>query len=488
MNDDKKFSFSDLNPIKKKMDDMTIKEFESYVNEIKDHMSWLVSGYDSRKSGDAHQGDLRAHLEQLDKKNKENTDKAIVQQLDNITTQSNTVKKEILDKLQELETSQQDCQKLEVKLQDKDKQLEEKDKQLLDKEKQLQEKIAELYQKELEITALRTENETIKKQASGIHATATETAREKDTTIGNLESRLEVAKETSRKHEVRLVEKEQQLAEAEKNSHELSVELRGKERELATTKEEARNNNDAQVEKIALRDHQLQQKQEEIASLEKKNTEVQENLKNTERTLTLTESKLASAKDTIDERETKITSLNSVLESKEAKLETVKKDSAAYASKMEDTYGGVGGLVSPYLEVATRILACDSTKEILEKYLPIDKVDNQILFIRHMGKGDVLAQEIYNTMRRHKGNSKEPMNKAEVEMIKTLNHFYQTNDHIEFDVLSIPESDQNFDKKLVQDLEKPSNSTFLKYSDVYVPAVMKDEKSVSFKAFVKGKS
>lgn len=459
MSDDNKFQ---LPFSKKKMDDMTVKEFEKYITEIKDHMSWLISGYDNKKFGDQPEGDLRGYI-----KNEFDDEETIKNKFEEL-------KKDALQKLYKIESEQkarQDATEKSEKLQ-----------------QELEKKERTIEEKSLEIIRLKSEGETIKKQAKEFFEEATERAKEKDNKIGSLETRLEIAKENAKENGDKLAEKEQQLAVEEKKSHELSIELRGKERELGNVKEEAKATNDTQVEKIAKLDQKIQQLNEDITSLDKKIKNTNEELENTQRALSSTERKLSSANDTIEAKEKENTSLSRSLERKETDLEKVTKESENFASKMNKTYGGVEDLVSPYVDVANEILSCDSTKEILEKYLPIEEVDNQILFIRHVGRGEGLAQEIYNTMRRYKAINKEPLNSAEEKMIRALNKFYQENDHLEFDILHIPKSDQNFEKKFVQDLEKPANVSFLKYTDVYVPAVMKDEKNVTFKAYVKGKS
>lgn len=193
-------------------------------------------------------------------------------------------------------------------------------------------------------------------------------------------------------------------------------------------------------------------------------------------------------KSSFEKTSEELQNLKRELKEKSDLLKKEKEESSAFKTEMHDTYGGVDKLVKPYLDIGEKILACESTKDKMSKFLPLEKVENQMLFIRQVGRDKSFASEIYNAMRLVKSLTKEPLNDVERDLVVSINQFYRKNDHFDYDVMVIPDNGDKFNKAMHQDLEKASSYAFLSYSEVYVPALMNDEKSVAFKAIVKGKS
>lgn len=171
-----------------------------------------------------------------------------------------------------------------------------------------------------------------------------------------------------------------------------------------------------------------------------------------------------------------------------AELLDIKNESLKYRQEMEQTYGGVEKFVKPYLALADKVLSCASTKEKLQKFLPLDRMENQMKFIRQVGRDQGFATELYNGLRLHKSTTKEPLTDSERDLVDAVNVFYRLNDGYDYDVMVIPSRGDKFNKMMHQDLEKASSSAFLGFLEIYVPSLMSDEKTVTFKAIVKGKT
>lgn len=175
----------------------------------------------------------------------------------------------------------------------------------------------------------------------------------------------------------------------------------------------------------------------------------------------------------------------------EGKLETEKDKVSESQGRLKATaqkFSGFDNLVIPYVELAEKVQAAPSTRDLLRNCSPVNEghPDNIVIFISYVANERGFAVEIYNAMRKYQSETKIGMEKADHDVVKALNEFYQKRDNIEFEVMKTPEEKQRFNHKNVQDLEKPANTRFRDYSTVYVPAIMKDETTVSFQAVVKG--
>lgn len=171
-----------------------------------------------------------------------------------------------------------------------------------------------------------------------------------------------------------------------------------------------------------------------------------------------------------------------------AELFDVQNESLKFHQETEKNYGSVESFVKPYLALAEKVLACESTKDKVQKFLPLNRMENQMRLIRQVGRDQAFATELYNGMRLYKSTTKEPLTQADRDLVQAVNVFYRLNDGFDYDVMVIPSVGDKFSKMTHQDLEKASSSAFLGFSEIYVPALMTDEKTVSFKAIVKGKT
>ncbi len=182
----------------------------------------------------------------------------------------------------------------------------------------------------------------------------------------------------------------------------------------------------------------------------------------------------------------KIKDLQGQLQTEKGKVTESRGELKATAQK----FSGFDKLVVPYVALAQKVQAAASTKVLLSQCSPVDGAhpDNIVKFISFVGGERGFAVEVYNAMRKYQSEHKKGMEKADVEIVGALNQFYRDRDNIEFDVMVTPAEDERFNHKNVQDLEKPANTRFRQYTTVYVPAIMKDESTVSFQAVVKGKS
>lgn len=199
---------------------------------------------------------------------------------------------------------------------------------------------------------------------------------------------------------------------------------------------------------------------------------------------------VADLKDLLKEKEGEYQRKVSRLEDK---LETEKGKVSESQGKLKETaqkFSGFDKLVIPFVELAEKVQAASSTCELLRDCSPVngEHPDNILKFISYVGNERGFAVEIYNAMRKYQSDTKIGMEKSDRDVVRALNEFYKERDDIEFDVMVTPMEGERFNHKNVQDLEKPANTRFRDYSTVYVPAIMKDETTVSFQAVVKGKS
>lgn len=166
----------------------------------------------------------------------------------------------------------------------------------------------------------------------------------------------------------------------------------------------------------------------------------------------------------------------------------LEKQVASLKNEMKHSLGSLQPTIEPFLALGSAVDSCESTKELVKNYFPLEKTENAVLFVGLVGRDRGFANEIYNTMKKFKCTKKTPISPSEESLLATVNSFYRNRDNIDFDVLLVPEPLGRFNKQQVQDLEKPGNTSFRQYSEVYVPIVMKDGNSVGFRGIVKGKS
>lgn len=191
---------------------------------------------------------------------------------------------------------------------------------------------------------------------------------------------------------------------------------------------------------------------------------------------------------TTKEQSSEISMLKGEVSATADKLSQQKEAFSDFKQETNAEFGDVGDVVAPYMNIAEKVLACASTKDIMSSYLPLDKTGNKIKFIGLMGAEKSFAQEIYNAMKKYKATEKSTITPEEQDLFSTLNAFYQERDGIEFDILVVPEDSGKFNKIQHQDMDKPGTTAFRQYTEVYVPIIMKDEKNVGFRGVVKAKS
>ncbi len=280
----------------------------------------------------------------------------------------------------------------------------------------------------------------------------------------------------------------------ERTNKNVIQELKSTESTLLSSLESCRDNNKELKEEIShLKEHCekieeafaffKQKANGEIATLEAKVEDAQFTLKSTEEKLQKTESTLQATQNTLEKTEKSLDSTKLSLREAQGSLE----ETVQATSKK---FGGFDDLAKPYVDLGQAVLTSFAARELLHDYGDLNKNDakNIIKFISFVGSERNFAIELYNCMRKYQAVQKEGLTRADKAMIQAVNLFYQVRDGIEFEVMVLPEENQKFNAGKVQDLEKPGNTRYREYTEVYVPAIMKDESTVAFQAVVKGKN
>ncbi len=161
--------------------------------------------------------------------------------------------------------------------------------------------------------------------------------------------------------------------------------------------------------------------------------------------------------------------------------------------KLENRFGKFDDITIKYCEIMDKIYECKSTESIIENnQLDIKErshdTDNILNFISVFGIEFTFATKIYSAMRDYKKKFKEELNDNEKNLINTVNQYYKERYNIEYDILDCLDDikGKKFDKKIMQDMDKPSDSNFKTVSELYVPLLRKDGETIQFKAVIKG--
>ena len=161
--------------------------------------------------------------------------------------------------------------------------------------------------------------------------------------------------------------------------------------------------------------------------------------------------------------------------------------------KLENRFGKFDDITIKYCEIMDRIYECKSTESIIKNnQLDIKErshdTDNILNFISVFGIEFTFATKIYSAMREYKKQVKEELNDNEKNLINTVNQYYKERYNIDYDVLNYLDviKGEKFNKQIMQDMERPSDSNFKSISALYVPLLKKDENTIQFKAVIKG--
>lgn len=223
-------------------------------------------------------------------------------------------------------------------------------------------------------------------------------------------------------------------------------------------------------------------------SLEENMRDLTNETKKTKECSTSSSHSRSFVKDLISPKKDEIDQLKALVEKQAITISRLEKQVETLKNEVNQSSGALRPTVEPYLILGNAVLACPSTKELIEPYLPLENTKNVVLFVGLVGSERSFAQLIYNAMKKYKSTEKTAITPSEKALFVAVNDFYKKRDDIEFDVLVLPEETGKFNKLQFQDSEKPGNTAFRQYTEVYVPIVMKDEKSVGFRGVVKGKS
>lgn len=263
----------------------------------------------------------------------------------------------------------------------------------------------------------------------------------------------------------------------------LTVKLNNKEEEISNLRVTSSNEISSLRNDISNKDNFIQSLTSDVRQKDMQITEQNSQLQNLENQLTNKINEINNLSSDLNDMTNQKENLASNLTKTTTQLQNQAQDLQATNAK----FSGFDEVVEPYVKILSLVEKCPSTNSLVAEFLPVN-TKTIIKFIGFFGSDLSFANKIYNAMKSYKTTNKNPIENCEITLFDSLNEFYKDNNNVEFDVMSIPLENEKFNKLTLQDLEKPSNTSFRKYTEVYVPMIMKDEKNVTFRGVVKGSS
>ena len=109
-------------------------------------------------------------------------------------------------------------------------------------------------------------------------------------------------------------------------------------------------------------------------------------------------------------------------------------------------------------------------------------IQSMISFIGVFGNQTTFAPMLYQFYE----NEAIALDDDDLTFIEEVNNYYKEMYGLPYDVLIVPEGESDkFDKNIMRDLNKP-NEPFMRFSEVYTPAIMRDQRNVEKRMIVKG--
>ena len=160
---------------------------------------------------------------------------------------------------------------------------------------------------------------------------------------------------------------------------------------------------------------------------------------------------------------------------------------------IQDKSNAWASAIEQYQKLMLLMYQCDSLKPLIEGFgMDVSKnatdYKSVLSFVGMLGNELTFAAYLYNFwdgLKSTNGNRKA-LDRNDYKFIDALNQYYEEIYGLGYDIIYYPQgSDNRFNKELMKDIES-SNRVFQRYSDVYVPAVMRDGSHVEKMMKVKG--
>ena len=230
---------------------------------------------------------------------------------------------------------------------------------------------------------------------------------------------------------------------------------------------------------------------ERICQLEDEKSKLEESLNQVIKKL---EGDKASQAETIEKMEDDIETKAEIIEKLEVdnktKAETIEKlerENQVQKEKNDSMEKAWETAVSMYKNMLLLMYKCESLQEYVKAFgMDVNKKGNDmqsvVSFVSLFGNQTTFAPLLYQFYE----NNGKVLDDDDYAFIDEVNCYYKKTYGFEYDILVLPEnSSGRFDKEFMKDKENP-NSPFMRYSEVYTPAVMRDQKNVEKRMVVKG--
>lgn len=156
----------------------------------------------------------------------------------------------------------------------------------------------------------------------------------------------------------------------------------------------------------------------------------------------------------------------------------------------EKKFGCWKAEIKDYQELLELVFECESLADLMGDYKLIksngsEDVANLIHFVSLLGDRASFLPTMYDYLENYKEKKREAVSQAEINLFACLNSYYTKNYEISGDLIRYPQEGAKFEQESMKDFDN-RRKMFRSVECVYVPAVMRDEKTYLKLALVKG--
>lgn len=241
------------------------------------------------------------------------------------------------------------------------------------------------------------------------------------------------------------------------------------------------------VEEAYAKNEALKQKKEEAEELFGKKKKELENLK----------AETEQLKEKLEERDKEIERLqgvnNNLKEENDAVVNDLKQSllqEQNQVKQFKNKFGCWKEETKDYQDLLEAVFACDSLTDMMRENELVKSngsqdVANLIHFIKLLGDQVSFLPILYYYLEEYKKISRQSVSQEERKLFSCLNLYYKKNYGVPGNLICCPQEVGKFDKQKMSDFDNRTK-TFRSIDCVYVPAIMRDERTYLKLALVKG--
>jgi len=285
-------------------------------------------------------------------------------------------------------------------------------------------------------------------------------------------------------------EKQKQKDEYEKKIKKLYASIESLETEKKKQEEkieELETENKSQTESIQSLKEVKAEQEEKIEELETETKSQTESIQSLKEVKVDQEKKIEELETETKSQAESIQSLKEVKVDQEKKIEELETEIEELRNSIESKQSAWDQSVLEHKKLLLLMYKCKTLSEYI-RIIGMDKTkegndfQSVVSFISLFGNETTFADLLYRLYEQ----AATALDADDYEFIKAINIYYRKRYNITFDALVIPEGENGkYDKEMMKDREKP-NDVFSRFSEVYAPAVMRNEKAVEKRMIVKG--